>query len=264
MAKPKQKVKTPEEECESNLIDARRGFTNPPTLLYKVGDQVKLGALDKCVVTRIEDEGRLLYLHCWCTDNNYGRPVKYEKDMWVQWERVLPMRTQPEPPKISNRDGVLYFSNRTIESILAYFYHSGCDLNPPYQRGIVWDHQDRDALLDSIFDNVDIGKFVFVRRPYTTNGMLHEILDGKQRFTALMDFCESRYKWRGMFYHEMNTHDQNHIDGYAVSVSELQEPTEEQILQVFVRLNSTGRPLDPAHIERVRKMLKETKHDNPA
>ena len=34
---------------------------------------------------------------------------------------------------------------------------------PDYQRGYVWEQEDKELLLDSIFKNIDIGKFVFIR-----------------------------------------------------------------------------------------------------
>jgi hypothetical protein len=258
------KQKTAKEECESDLVQIRRQYTNPPSIQYKIGDRVRCGNLDKSIVDRIEDGGRLLYLRVNHDENYYGRLRPIEKYMWVQWQHVIPYvdyDVTPPSPQMSNRDGVLNFSQTSIESVLNHFYHAGLDLNPRYQRDIVWNTDDRLALLDSIFNNVDIGKFVFVRRSFTTDGPLYEILDGKQRFTTLMDYCESRFRWRGHLYHELCLRDQGHIDNYMVSQATLENPAQEQILQVFLRLNTTGRPLDPAHIERVRKMLEMHHND---
>ena len=52
-------------------------------------------------------------------------------------------------------------------------------------------------LLDSIFKNIDIGKFVLIHlsdSEWVERGFGYEILDGKQRLSALIEFYENKRK----------------------------------------------------------------------
>ena len=51
--------------------------------------------------------------------------------------------------------------------------------------------------------------------------------------------------------------DKAHFLNYRVSVSEVDEISEEQILRYFILLNTAGKTMDKAHIEKVRKMIEK-------
>ena len=55
-------------------------------------------------------------------------------------------------------------------------------MNPDYQRGLVWDEENKTLLLNSIFNNIEIGKFSFIKLNYILptfdwdKGIFYEIL----------------------------------------------------------------------------------------
>lgn len=57
-----------------------------------------------------------------------------------------------------------------------------------YQRDYVWSQEDKESLIDSIFNHIEIGKFVLVFKGY--EGDMYEVLDGKQRLSALQEFLK--------------------------------------------------------------------------
>ena len=71
-------------------------------------------------------------------------------------------------------------------------------------RGNVWDIEDKVKLIDSIFNNIDVGKFAFIKVPYKDNSPSYECLDGKQRVTALIEFYEGRFEYKGLKYYHSN------------------------------------------------------------
>lgn len=92
---------------------------------------------------------------------------------------------------------------------------------------------------------------------YETDGSirkLYEIVDGKQRLNALMEFFEGRFKFKGLYFREMHVFDQNHFENYPVSVGECENISRAQILKYFLKLNVSGKPQDPNHLEFVRKL----------
>jgi uncharacterized protein with ParB-like and HNH nuclease domain len=69
-------------------------------------------------------------------------------------------------------------------------------MNPDYQRDLVWSLEDKVNLIDSIYNDIEIGRFAFIKTDYSKNNFdfdkdfYWEILDGKQRISAIIDFFE--------------------------------------------------------------------------
>lgn len=107
------------------------------------------------------------------------------------WTNVRPLGDDKDT-EFAKRDSALsrlHYSNRNMYSLLNYHYLFGVDFNPDYQRGSVWDEEDREKLLDSIFAGREIGYFVFKRLPFTEtskDGSYYEIVDGKQRMSKVI------------------------------------------------------------------------------
>ena len=89
------------------------------------------------------------------------------------------MNEHIEYPKIKaidkNDDLSLSFSQQTIEgAIIHRANYFGIDFSPEYQRDYVWDLEDKVDLIDSIFNNIEIGKFVFIHNIFNyTNYSFH-------------------------------------------------------------------------------------------
>ena len=260
MARLRDKRVVPSAEAEakrlaSSLVNLRDDYINEPTVVYKVGERVIWGAHRGAYVLDTADGGKFIKLHVLSTDNNYGNPIEYEHDEWVEWHRLQPYREYDNVKTISSREDHLYYLQTGVESVIQQFYSQGVDLDPPYQRGIVWKDEQRQALLDSIFMNADIGKFVFAKRKFKSGEKGLEIIDGKQRFITLLDYTENRWAWRGRYFYDLHPFDQNHIEMYPAPQCVLEEPSMERVLKIFLRVNVSGVPMESSHIKRVEAML---------
>ena len=150
---------SPKEAAAKEFAMTSCVHSGDPSYRYEVGDSVSVGALKNCVVDEVCEDGRY-----------YG--IKYGKDgacygYW-SWLDVRPIPTSLEA-KYAQKDSPLFrmsFSNRSIESLLHMYYYFGVDMEPDYQRGSVWNDEDRTKLLDSIFAGREIGRFVFREVPY--------------------------------------------------------------------------------------------------
>ena len=152
----------------------------------------------------------------------------------------------------------MYFNNLTIESLLHYNYFWGIDFNPIYQRGYVWDQKDKELLIDSVFKNIDIGKFVLINlsdREWLERGISYEILDGKQRLSTLIEFYENRFAYNGKFYNDLSAKDKRAFKNHMVSFAEVSEIDKKTVLRYFLILKRTGKSMDKKHLEKVEKML---------
>jgi hypothetical protein len=167
----------------------------------------------------------------------------------------------------------------SLDSMMHLYTADGLVCDPEYQRGYVWTDEDRNQLLDSIFDRMDIGKFVLVRNAgynhegdhtlmkYVTitgehveiercNNYCVEIIDGQQRLTTILRFMMDLYPYRGWSYSKLNFRDRCDFDTSMIQYHLLRddEMTRKQILQMFMKVNR-GVPQQPEHLEKIRKML---------
>lgn len=141
-----------------------------------------------------------------------------------------------------------------------YHYLFGVDFNPDYQRGAVWDDEDRQKLLDSLFNGRDIGRFVFKELPYTRiekDRCYYEIVDGKQRMLTLLAYFENRFPYKGVYYNDLSSKDKDWLMNASIGVAEInQNATRSEVLEVFLALNEGGKPVAKEILDHARELLK--------
>ena len=181
----------------------------------------------------------------------------YEIKRIMGWWDIMKISTKECDIPIGKRI-YINFHQQSIYSLLnKYFNDRGIDMNPTYQRGIVWTDKQREELLDSIFNRIDIGKFVFIQNKYVPGGYSWTVLDGKQKINALVDFYQDKFPYKGYYYSELGFERQHLITDHSISVGMLDESyaDENTILEYFIRLNSTGTPMDKKHLEFVKTLI---------
>lgn len=96
-----------------------------------------------------------------------------------------------------------------------------------------------------------------IERPFKENDHNYEMLDGKQRLTALLEFQEGLFSYKGLTYPTMCKRDRRHFDDFSISLGQSDPLTEEQKMRYFLKLNMSGTPMDPKHMEAIQKKLDE-------
>jgi len=250
--------KSIEERQAFDISEMRRRYINTPTILYSVGEQIIYGAHPNAEIVEVYDDNKFYKVRAWGNYKEYHNTVYREVIRIVSWNDIKKFRTkeQNDGIEIFTQDDELHLSyfQTQMSEIFGKVYHFGLDDEPIYQRGNVWNLEDKQKLIDSIFKNVDIGKFVFVHLPYEKDCKSYEILDGKQRINAIIEFYEDRFSFNGKKYSELNWRDQNHFEHYGISVAEIKNATPKQKLLYFLKLNTGGRLVDPKHLEYVQKL----------
>ena len=266
MARKKVAPPTPEEKLAYDLKDKRRrlNFIPEPTYRFAPGDRVHIGNLHEPRVIEVLDGGKIYLFEFNGTHyvNNYDggqttRELVIDEPIrrYAFWFDLRPIHTTTES-LIQNGDIRLSFSTRTIDSLISTAYHFGLDMDPDYQRGYVWTDEDRVALIDSVFNNIDIGKFVLVHNDYTDE-YLYEILDGKQRVRALLDFYENRFPYKGKYFNDLSIRDQFWFCQKTIPVAEVDKTNRKALLRYFLMLNTAGKTMAQEHLDSVRKMEQE-------
>jgi len=146
-------------------------------------------------------------------------------------------------------------------------YEKDIDPNPIYQRSGVWKPNQKQLLIDSVLRQIDVPK-LYLRKFPASSRFKYEIIDGQQRMRTFWDFLndgfsldeESHdipldgklYEIAGKKYSTLDSMLKiERIHKYTLNVVIIYEATEDEIADLFFRLNN-GTPLSPAEIRNSR------------
>ncbi|MFI9003081.1 DUF262 domain-containing protein [Streptomyces sp. NPDC053541] len=139
-------------------------------------------------------------------------------------------------------------------------------VNRRYQRKLVWSVAEKQLLIDSILDGYPIPLILLAERPEIHGSGKYEIIDGMQRLDAIFSFIEQKYDYDGYYFDlsqsararqaaDAGAFEPVHVTtllpaekcanllDYQLAVTIFPTQTEQQITDVFSRINSNGRQL---------------------
>lgn len=267
---------TPDEKIEAAVNNSYRSFyfqsgsqyslDVPECRKLEVGDKVKIGNLKNPEVVALFEEGKIVVAKYDFVPSR-DRPVLDPKNgfddttqLWVgDWVDVFKLKTTEEHQLTNFATGFKlhgHMRNNDLDGLIHNTLYKGLVLNPIYQRDYVWTAEDKERLIESIFNSRNIGTFVFYYRSHP-DGRL-EVIDGKQRITAILDFFTSKITYKGKYFHELDGRDKYHFMSFATQFVEISGSniTQDYLIQVFLHVNSGGVPQEDAHLDKVRAMLK--------
>lgn len=154
-----------------------------------------------------------------------------------------------------------------------------CNLNPfviidgeknYFQRDLVWNLEDKQLLIDSIYNNIDCGKVLVRKRDWkeleqmVADGHVYELsfidlIDGKQRLSTIHDFMQDGFEdSMGNLYSDLSrTAKGNFTGNQLLSYSEISEGVNDRdVIEQFLKLNFSGVPQSKEHLEFVRSLIK--------
>ena len=107
---------------------------------------------------------------------------------------------------------------------------------PEYQRGLVWEQEQKELLIDSMMINLPIGNIFLNDRDYLD----YEIVDGQQRLMAIWDYVNDRFTWKGLKYSELPEEFQRRIEMFVVSTYITNYSERRNIIELYYRINWSG------------------------
>lgn len=245
-------------DCERAIKDGI--ITTPPKRrIYRVGQRIRYGALKETYVREVFADGKYYLIESIGVVRERNGAPQNEFNI-VRWFDIFPLNNKVSVTNFTKEEKYfIRMLNSPISSLINMVHanHAGVDMDVEYQREHVWTMKDKIDLITSIFDNIDIGKFVFIMRNENHDGRYYEILDGKQRLTAITEFYEDRFKYKGYYFSELSFRDQHKFTEHMVSYGYLENPNKETIFESFIKLNTCGKPMDKKHINHVKKLLSE-------
>jgi len=150
------------------------------------------------------------------------------------------------------------YGERTINELILMFKSRQIHLDPGFQRRAVWSATDRRRLIQSIIAGYPLPSVFLYQRKHQ-GGVVYDVIDGKQRLETILMFARQgrfrrdaldvkldldgeldRYDWR--LIQKRHPEVRNSFLTYQIQTAEVTGELAE-IVDLFVRINSTGKPL---------------------
>jgi 5-methylcytosine-specific restriction endonuclease McrA len=154
---------------------------------------------------------------------------------------------------------------RSVQDLVNLYRHRQLNLEPGFQRDSVWSDRDRAKLVDSVFRNYPIPA-LFLHRNEEQGELYYDVVDGKQRLETFFRFMglmrgkrftvktvlndedgEQIVGWKDLVKREL----QHRLTGYSLQIIFV-EGDLPPIVDLFVRINSTGRALNHQEVRNAR------------
>jgi len=147
-------------------------------------------------------------------------------------------------------------TNYTVAEYAAQMGRGDITVNRDYQRTEeVWPAAARSYLIDTMLLGYPIPKLsLFQKTDLKSRRTIKEIVDGQQRSMAILDFYDNKFrisgksKFSGRNFEKLDDEEKQHFLDYAVTVDLIVNATEEDIRQLFRRINSYTVPLNPQEV----------------
>ncbi|MEO6302534.1 MAG: DUF262 domain-containing protein [Bacteroidia bacterium] len=137
-----------------------------------------------------------------------------------------------------------------------------------FQRGLVWTEEQKQLLIESIWNNIEIGKVVLRQRSFNwvqkriKEGKIEhtafaDLVDGKQRINALVSYIKGEFcDLSGNYWYDLSEGAKRKFMSYRnVSYVELEaEATDSDTISTFLSINFTGVPMSRDHIKFVQSI----------
>ncbi|MDK7870725.1 DUF262 domain-containing protein [Micrococcus luteus] len=140
----------------------------------------------------------------------------------------------------------------TIADVIKWQEDGELTLNPDFQRGSVWSSPAKSYLIDSILRGYPIPK-ILIRTSVdrNTRRTKRDVVDGQQRLRTIISFALDEFilgnkagEFQGSRYADLEPDLQDAFLAYKLTLEQLINASDEDVLEVFARLNSNAVPVN--------------------
>lgn len=133
-------------------------------------------------------------------------------------------------------------------------------LNPKFQRGSVWTAPAKSYLIDSILRGYPIPKLLLrTSIDRDSRRTIRDVVDGQQRLRTIIEFASGKLalgpkakEYRGQRYLDLDDDKKDEFLAYKLTCEQLINASDDDVLEVFVRINSYAVPVTEAELRNAR------------
>lgn len=139
-------------------------------------------------------------------------------------------------------------------------------MDPVYQRDFVWTKEQKQFYIKNLFEGNASIKPTFVEYSETledgTRKRVAEVLDGKQRIKALIDFYNNKFDVEGLYYKDLHYLDQFFFERLDVVYTRImnregrKDLKLETKIQIFLEINMLGTRMSDEDLKKAQSLLK--------
>lgn len=143
-----------------------------------------------------------------------------------------------------------------IADVIQWYRKNELTINERFQRHSVWTPQAKTYLIDTILQELPIPK-IYIRTILDPKRQtsIREIVDGQQRIRAICEFADDKLTlssrselYRGQKYSNLPEDMQEKFLGFTLTVEHLMNATDDDVIDIFARLNSYTVTLNAAEM----------------
>lgn len=154
-------------------------------------------------------------------------------------------------------------TSQDVSWFLDYRRNGQLNLDPPYQRGSVWNLKDRRFFLDTVFRGYPCPPIFLHKTLDAEQKTVYAVVDGKQRLQTLLMFADGQIalaqdfgdaRFNGKTWDELAQTEKQLFWNYVIPVEFLMFDANEpqEVNQAFDRLNRNMRKLEPQELRHAR------------
>ncbi len=147
-----------------------------------------------------------------------------------------------------------------VSTLLEWYDQKTLTPNPDFQRREVWPQQAKSYFVDSVIrgrptPNIYIRSKVNLR----TRKVIREVVDGQQRIRTLHEFASNMFaldkrseEYEGLHYDRLDDEAKETFLSYSMGVVQLFNADDEEVIDIFRRLNSYSLPVNAQELRHAR------------
>lgn len=148
-----------------------------------------------------------------------------------------------------------------VNGMLYEFAAGSYDFNPVYQRDLVWTTENKQAFIKKlIIGDIDLCP-TLIMPPFKEGRCEFEVLDGKQRMMAVIQFIQGQFPVEGFYYKDLSSGDVSRLMNSPFKYKQvkyydkngLSEMSLKQKVELFLQINEYGQKVSDEHLAKIKK-----------
>lgn len=182
-------------------------------------------------------------------------------------ENIVTDEVLTKIPKWKKITNITYNMTLPLKYLYDYYLNGELDLNPFYQRGLVWSYEQKIEYIKAIFERqIEITPTIIVNYALEENKHLkrYEVLDGKQRISTLFELIENKLiLWNNKRFNDLSIEDKKNILYRNLKYTNIEKNkidnednlTDKEKIELFLEINALGTKMSDEHIKKLKEQF---------
>lgn len=149
-----------------------------------------------------------------------------------------------------------------VENMLNEFSVGTYDFNPIYQRDLVWSTEKKQEFVKKLLIGDVYLCPTFITAPYKKSKREYEVLDGKQRMMAVIQFVQNQFPVEELYYKDLTMGDISRLMNatfkyklvkYYDKKKGFSEMSLKQKVELFLQVNEYGQKVSDEHLAKIKE-----------